>query len=903
MLNIGKKKYRNLQEQVGYNTKQIDKIFSILDGIDYEDHVVAIQDISIPLTEEEMLIVAEPVSFLVYDDRLYFKDSSDENNLYFSAVVDIEGTNLITINLFRIAVNISNREMSIVNEESTVYSSAEVDEKITNLQTLISGLADGSPKGVYATLADLQSAYPTGAEGIYVVSADGHWYYWNSGAWTDGGVYQATEIEGNSIENIKLKDKSGNVRTTEYLTIGKNLFNYHKAILGKVMNYNNGAITTDASYFMSDLISVEESETYIFNRTYAHICFLDKNGNYLSGILIGSSISSFTTPNGCKYVVVSSSLGARFTAQLEKNSSVTSFEEYKATLEEYIKVSQNSLPKDEIVVGKNLFNKETISKGFYIDETDGSIVEDEDYFTSDFIEIKYLYQFYILNSHNVKIIWFDANLEYQSGSTTSIDYHFYSQSGRMKISGLLSELNELQLELGIFSTKYEPYVSYSKNNSYIKQSLNLFNPQTLLYGYIVNYSNGAKTAQSDGRMSSFIEVNAGDEYYITGKWIHVCFFNEYKAFISGALVQSSSNHFTAPANAKYMIISGNVGFNTVVNSGNDYISYVPYYWGAYDKTNNKLLYGYGLFNFKVPVNKAIPLNGTSNETPQDSVDEVMVNACIFLPMEYSYKHKVKLTMLLHGNTYYVSENQWCSGQANGDLLNFANSVWVSQGHAVCDINGYDNTITLATFGSPRTINAYRKLYEYVVSNFNVELQLNVYGFSMGGINALNFAFQYKDIVKCVGLGAPCCSLYRQLWVEQNAVTLNVRKSIAVSYGFDDADNYTPTNTYGENIAQSELDYFNDNLYKTIGSDPFKHILKVDNVDYIAQFPPIKIWHGTADTATFIQYSQELINAMQNGGCNAILRIVDGGIHSLSYGNNPLINTELKIWFNRFNNIV
>ena len=53
-------------------------------------------------------------------------------------------------------------------------------------------VGNGSPKGVYATLSDLESAYPTGTTGIYVVSADGHWYYWNGSAWTDGGDYLST---------------------------------------------------------------------------------------------------------------------------------------------------------------------------------------------------------------------------------------------------------------------------------------------------------------------------------------------------------------------------------------------------------------------------------------------------------------------------------------------------------------------------------------------------------------------------------------------------------------------------------------------------------------------------------------------------------------------------------------
>ena len=49
--------------------------------------------------------------------------------------------------------------------------------------------AGGSPKGSYTTFALLNSAYPSGATGIYLVNANGHWYFWNSSIWADGGVY------------------------------------------------------------------------------------------------------------------------------------------------------------------------------------------------------------------------------------------------------------------------------------------------------------------------------------------------------------------------------------------------------------------------------------------------------------------------------------------------------------------------------------------------------------------------------------------------------------------------------------------------------------------------------------------------------------------------------------------
>lgn len=63
---------------------------------------------------------------------------------------------------------------------------------------------NGSPKGVYATLSALQTAFPTGTIGIYLVVADGNWYYWYNNSWTAGGIYQSTGIADGTIkaENV-----------------------------------------------------------------------------------------------------------------------------------------------------------------------------------------------------------------------------------------------------------------------------------------------------------------------------------------------------------------------------------------------------------------------------------------------------------------------------------------------------------------------------------------------------------------------------------------------------------------------------------------------------------------------------------------------------------------------------
>jgi hypothetical protein len=71
-----------------------------------------------------------------------------------------------------------------------------VDANYSTLNTKINSQASGSPKGSYATVTALQTAFPTGNANIYLVTTGataGHWYYWNASAWTDGGVYQSAE--------------------------------------------------------------------------------------------------------------------------------------------------------------------------------------------------------------------------------------------------------------------------------------------------------------------------------------------------------------------------------------------------------------------------------------------------------------------------------------------------------------------------------------------------------------------------------------------------------------------------------------------------------------------------------------------------------------------------------------
>ena len=82
----------------------------------------------------------------------------------------------------------------------------------TYVDTLAASLISGSPKATYATLTALQTAYPTGNTNIYLVIADGKWYYWNGSAWTAGGTYQSTGIADGSVTPEKTNSEIPNTK-------------------------------------------------------------------------------------------------------------------------------------------------------------------------------------------------------------------------------------------------------------------------------------------------------------------------------------------------------------------------------------------------------------------------------------------------------------------------------------------------------------------------------------------------------------------------------------------------------------------------------------------------------------------------------------------------------------------
>ena len=113
-----------------------------------------------------------------------------------------------------------------------------------------------------------------------------------------------------------------------------------------------------------------------------------------------------------------------------------------------------------------------------------------------------------------------------------------------------------------------------------------------------------------------------------------------------------------------------------------------------------------------------------------------INSVIKLPKHYTRDGEpVSCIMLFHGSGFYVSDKKWGYStdgkQNNSSPFDNMISTFVNNGYAVCDINGFSNSIPLKTWGAPRNIEAHYDLYRYISSNYNID-DFYVFGFSMGG---------------------------------------------------------------------------------------------------------------------------------------------------------------------------
>ena len=337
-----------------------------------------------------------------------------------------------------------------------------------------------------------------------------------------------------------------------------------------------------------------------------------------------------------------------------------------------------------------------------------------------------------------------------------------------------------------------------------------------------------------------------------------------------------------PTNMSYAIVSNNKCSNVeyVAYDGSDNIETV-FINNVTEGVAGKYI------DFTVEVNQASGKPNTTANTLSDWTSLVSVDCILSLPQNYNQSEKkVPLIMMCHGAGQSVK--QWKTNTGYDSLV----SMFTEHGYAVFDCNGYDNTSEGYCFwGANRGIEAWRKAYDYVVENYNVEREFSIYAFSMGGLTSMNLMFQNFPNIKCMALASPVLRM-EACWNDES-----VRYGLKAAY----------------EIPQEVSEY--DESYFT-GADPWKHIVEVNNKKYcFAKTPPIKIWYGGTENGGVTDtganttvggcvnkyHAQQMVEAIVNAGGYAYYREVDGCGHEICYGENSVINTEYLVWINRFNN--
>ena len=402
---------------------------------------------------------------------------------------------------------------------------------------------------------------------------------------------------------------------------------------------------------------------------------------------------------------------------------------------------------------------------------------------------------------------------------------------------------------------------------------NLINKNDLIAGYYINGS-GVMTQSEAWYATDYIDVS--NHVYINlqrgvglSSW-----YDSGKNFVSSF---TPNGPVSVPVGAKYIRSSI---LNTFINTAY-IVDGQRNVEGANADLNGyplitKRPYRDGFQKFTVRVNKSKPVNTTSNKGNYEGETFEDVDCHLYMPSNFysPFGKPSKLLMLCHGAG--KGAIGWQSVPSYVTMI----KAFSSNGYFVFDCNGFSNDALGCSFwGDQRGLTAWRKAYQYVTDHYNVEEEFSVYAFSMGGLTALNLAFQNLPNIKSIALGSPVINLEAAF-----SSTDGTQSVIKVLYGMGDA--------WDAKKAQ--------------GSNPYANLLDIGGTEVVIKpLPPIKIWYGSTETnntgnpAVEKNYAKRFVDAINNGGGTAEYREVAEGVHSLSYGENPNVTNEIITYLNRF----
>ncbi len=313
------------------------------------------------------------------------------------------------------------------------------------------------------------------------------------------------------------------------------------------------------------------------------------------------------------------------------------------------------------------------------------------------------------------------------------------------------------------------------------------------------------------------------------------------------------------------------------------------------------------------VTKRFPINGAYEEFVYEVYPGVFTVGVLMLPPNYDINGKaVPLMAFGHGSNGFAS---WGAGMGAIYGESFSYLPYMEylrdEGYAVFDCLGCSkkytssssSTDTETNFASHIVVQSYMSGIEYILKHYNLDADnVNFYGKSLGGFICAVMANQNRLKIKTVSMLCPWINVMSASntgWVTSKRVML------ADDWGLE-GDVSTVFTVDGFNMrSEAGQAFIRQNLPHIVCINPAwqydgktadeKFTDTVDmhytNTDYTRHLTcPVKIWGAADDAQIPLSQLTEYISQAQNGGYEAILRLMPngtGGHHSVDTDANAL----------------
>jgi len=245
-------------------------------------------------------------------------------------------------------------------------------------------------------------------------------------------------------------------------TIGKNLLDVSKTIIGTYINTTNGDLLTSSYWWRTDYLPILPSTAYV-QSTNTNFALYDINKVFISGDARVST--TFTTPANAYFIRLSSDTLAT-AYQLELGSVATPYEAFKTSLSVVNADLGNNVVNSrtvdwdipKLIVGKNIFDYLLAISGTYINDATGNLYTGALFWRSDYLPI--LPNTTYSQSTVTYRALYDVNQVFISGDhATNITFTTPSNARFIRVSYGTAQVlaSAYQLELGAVATSFESF--------------------------------------------------------------------------------------------------------------------------------------------------------------------------------------------------------------------------------------------------------------------------------------------------------------------------------------------------------------------------------------------------------------------------------------------------------------